>query len=357
MGRSRQPAWTHQRVAVLFEFRYPGTTSSRLVAEELGEHLNRNWVPVRRRSVQACALAIPTLLSCVIGNPQGPPAAQSGSGAVDFASDIQPVLAASCYQCHGAKLQMAGLRLDEKAAALRGGQSGAAIVPGKSKDSLLFKRVSGQGGLARMPMGGKPLTPEQTTAIARWIDSGAVWPDAARASASPKRAEHWAFIPPVRPPVPSVSTSAWVKNPIDAFVLAKLDQEHLAPSAEADRVPLLRRLSLDLIGLPPTIEEVNAYVADKSDRAYEKQVERLLASPHYGERWGRVWLDAARYADSNGFEKDAPRSVWAYRDWVINALNHDLPYDQFVIQQIAGDLLPNQPRISWSPRGFSETPA
>ena len=149
-----------------------------------------------------------------------------------------------------------------------------------------------------------------------------------------------------------------MKNPIDDFVLARLEKEGLTPSPEADRVTLLRRLSLDLIGLPPTPEEVDAFLADKSPNAYEKQVDRLLASPHYGERWGRHWLDAARYADSDGFEKDKPRSVWFYRDWVINALNRDLPYDQFIIEQIAGDLLPNadagSDRRHWLPAQFDD---
>ena len=138
-----------------------------------------------------------------------------------------------------------------------------------------------------------------------------------------------------------MKTANWASNPIDRFVLAKLESEKLTPSPEADRATLLRRLSLDLIGLPPTVAELDAFLNDKSPNAYEKQVDRLLASPHYGERWGRIWLDAARYADSDGYEKDKPRFVWFYRDWVINALNRDLPYDQFVIEQIAGDLLPN----------------
>jgi hypothetical protein len=200
-----------------------------------------------------------------------------------------------------------------------------------------------------MPMGGKPLAPQQIAAVAKWIDAGAVWPDGAPTAEIKK---HWAFTPPDRPAVPSVSKTDWVRNPIDAFVLARLDKEGLQPSTEANRVTLLRRLTLDLTGLPPTIEETNTFLADQQPNAFEKQVERLLASPHYGERWGRVWLDAARYADSNGFEKDAPRSVWAYRDWVINALNRDLPYDQFVIQQIAGDLLPKPTQDQIVATGF-----
>src|SRR5438093_3766376 len=152
---------------------------------------------------------------------------------------------------------------------------------------------------------------------------------------------HWAFVAPVRPPLPQVKHADWARNPIDYFVLAKLDKEGLIPSPEADRVTLIRRLNLDLIGLPPTIAEIDAFLADKSDQAYERVVERLLNSPHYGEKWGRHWLDAARYADSDGFEKDKSRQVWFYRDWVIKSLNRDLPYDQFIIEQIAGDLLPH----------------
>ncbi len=163
---------------------------------------------------------------------------------------------------------------------------------------------------------------------------------------------HWAFKTPVKPVLPRVKNSNWVRNPIDAFVLARLEQEKLHPSKEADKTTLLRRLSLDLIGLPPTIAEVDAFLADKSTNAYEKQVDRLLNSPHYGERWGRHWLDAARYADSDGYEKDKARDMWFYRDWVINAFNRDLPYDQFIIQQIAGDELPNATQDDIVATGF-----
>src|SRR5205807_4090423 len=149
-----------------------------------------------------------------------------------------------------------------------------------------------------------------------------------------------------------VNDAKWLKNPVDAFILARLETEKLTPSAEADRATLLRRLSLDLIGLPPTPEEIDAFINDHSPKAYEKQVDRLLASPHYGERWARVWLDAARYADSDGFEKDKARQVWFYRDWVIQALNRDLPYNQFVVEQIAGDLLPNATQDQIVATGF-----
>jgi hypothetical protein len=194
-----------------------------------------------------------------------------------------------------------------------------------------------------MPMSAPPLSAAKIATLARWIDAGATLPVPAR---------HWAFVPPVRPAVPSTSRPAWVRNPIDAFLLARLDREELKPSSEADRATLLRRASLDLTGLPPTPAELDAFLADSSPHAYEKQVDRLLASPHYGERWTRIWLDAARYADSNGYEKDAPRQVWFYRDWVINSLNRDMPYNEFVIDQIGGDLLPNATQDQRVATGF-----
>ncbi len=267
---------------------------------------------------------------------------------IDFARDIQPIFAASCAGCHGEKKQAAGLRLDSKKIVLS-----KVIIPGKSDQSELFRRVAGLGDQARMPMNGKPLAAEQVALIKAWIDEGAAWPDESQISNSKSQiSEHWAFKAPIRPITPKVTNSAWVKNPIDAFVLARLEKEGLKPSPEADRVTLIRRLSLDLIGLPPTPEEVDAFVADQSPKAYEKVVDRLLSSPHYGERWGRHWLDAARYADSDGYEKDKQRAVWFYRDWVINAFNRDLPYDQFVIEQIAGDLLPNPTQDQLVATGF-----
>jgi Protein of unknown function (DUF1549)/Protein of unknown function (DUF1553)/Planctomycete cytochrome C len=247
----------------------------------------------------------------------------------------QAILSESCYGCHGSGQQMAGLRLDT---GLR-----AVVTPGHSTDSLLIKRVNGADGLERMPMGAPALSADKIATLAKWIDAGAVLPAPGR---------HWAFVPPVRPAVPSVSQPAWVRNPIDAFLLARLDREGLKASPETDRATLLRRASLDITGLPPTPAELDAFLADNSPNAYEKQVDRLLASPHYGERWGRIWLDAARYADSNGYEKDAPRLVWFYRDWVINSLNRDMPYNQFVIEQIAGDMLPNATQDDRVATGF-----
>jgi len=275
----------------------------------------------------------------------------SSAADVDFARDIQPIFAQSCYSCHGPKSQLGGLRLDAKSTAMTGGQSGKVIVAGKASNSLLLQRILGSGEQARMPMGGKPLPPDKIALIRQWIDSGAEWPDTPSTETAEIK-KHWAFIAPKKAPLPQVKNTAWVVNPIDRFVLAKLESENLSPSREADRATLLRRLSLDLIGLPPSVAELHEFLNDKSPNAYEKQIDRLLASPHYGERWGRIWLDGARYADSDGFEKDKPRSVWFYRDWVIDALNRDLPYDKFVIEQIAGDLLPNATQSQIVATGF-----
>jgi hypothetical protein len=278
-------------------------------------------------------------------------ASSAWAAGADFVKDVQPIFDANCIACHGAKMQMGGLRLDAKTAAFTGGVSGSPIRSGNADQSLLIQRVKGVGERPRMPMGGKPLPAEQVAVLTEWIEKGANWPDGVGAVPAPVK-KHWAFVAPVRPAVPAVTDKAWVKTPVDAFVLARLEREKLAPSPVADRATLLRRLSLDLIGLPPTPAELNAFVNDKSPRAYEKQVERLLASPHYGERWARIWLDAARYADSDGYEKDLPREVWFYRDWVINSFNRDLPYDQFVIDQIAGDLLPNATQEQRVATGF-----
>ncbi|HMV83517.1 MAG TPA: PSD1 and planctomycete cytochrome C domain-containing protein [Blastocatellia bacterium] len=275
--------------------------------------------------------------------------ARQQANKVSFLRDIQPIFAASCAGCHGEKKQAAGLRLDSKKVAL-----GKVIKPGNVADSELYRRVAGLSDQARMPMGGKPLSAEQISLIKLWIEQGAEWPEDESAIRNPQSAipTHWAFTSPVRPALPEVKNKAWVKTPIDAFILARLEKEGLTPSPEADKITLLRRLSFDLTGLPPTPQEVDAFLADKSPQAYEKQVERLLASPHYGERWGRLWLDAARYADSDGYEKDKQRAVWFYRDWVINSFNQDKSYDKFIIEQIAGDLLPNATQEQIVATGF-----
>jgi len=259
----------------------------------------------------------------------------------DFVHDIAPILARSCQSCHGAKMQMGGLRLDARAAAMK------VIRPGDADSSELYQRVAGIGPQARMPMGGKPLSAAEIALIRNWIAEGAVWPDGVGASVADVK-PHWAYVPPRRPAVPGGKSA----NPIDAFVQARLAKEGLRPSVAAEKATLLRRLSLDLTGLPPTVAEVDSFLADKSPRAYARQVERLLASPHYGEKWGRWWLDAARYADSDGYEKDKQRQVWFYRDWVMQSLNRDLPYDRFLIEQIAGDLLPNATQDQRVATGF-----
>jgi hypothetical protein len=270
---------------------------------------------------------------------------------VDFLKDIQPIFANTCYECHGGEKQKGGLRLDIKEAALKGGDSGPLLVSGKSSESLLIQAVAGtKEDLAQMPKKRDPLSAEQIGLLRAWIDQGATWPETGVAKAA-KWKTHWAFHSPTRPPVPNIQ-GLRSGNPIDHFILHRLNKEKLKPAPEADRTTLLRRLSLDLIGLPPTVAEVDAFLSDKSTDAYEKQVQRLLASPHYGERWGRVWLDAARYADSDGFEKDKMRYIWFYRDWVINALNKDMPYDQFIIEQLAGDQLPNATQDEIVATGF-----
>jgi hypothetical protein len=265
----------------------------------------------------------------------------ASSKKIDFDREIRPIFAASCLSCHGLKKQKGGLALHRKTSALAGGDDGLAIVPGKSSESRLIRYVSGSDEDHPMPPEGmgKPLDETQVGLLKRWVDQGASWPDDPQSDGSEK-SDHWAFRRPIRPELPTLIDSSWSRNPIDRFILARLEKEGLKPSPEADRTTLIRRLSLDLIGLPPTFAEVDAFVADTSPDAYAKLVDRLLASPHYGERWARRWLDGARYADTNGYEKDRDRSIWPYRDWVINALNDDMPFDQFTIEQIAGDLLP-----------------
>jgi len=283
-----------------------------------------------------CCAPSPVQAAAVDASKLPPPADRE----VDFVKDIQPILAKSCYTCHGPDRQKAELRWDVKVIALKGGEHGPVIVPGKSEKSRMIQLVAGLEKDLVMPQKGDRLTAGQIGLLRAWIDQGANWPDGLDAKGADKR-NHWAFKAPARPPVPTVKNKKMTRNAIDNFVLAQLEKEKLKPSPEADRVTLIRRLSLDLTGLPPTISEVDRFLADRSSDAYDKLIEQLLASPHYGERWGRHWLDAARYADTNGYEKDVPRSIWPYRDWVIKAFNHDLPFDEFTIAQLAGDLLPN----------------
>jgi hypothetical protein len=270
------------------------------------------------------------------GEPMLPPAATK---AIDFVRDIQPLFAERCNFCHGEDDQQAQLRLDAKAIVLKGGKSGRLFDAGKSSESLLIKRLIGIGG-KQMPLDDEPLSAEQIGLVRAWIDQGANWPDGVGSPATEVK-KHWAYVPPGRPVPPDVKNTAWPENAVDRFVLARLEEEGLAPSAAADRERLIRRASLDLIGLPPDVSEQDAFLADRSPDAYERLVDRLLASPRYGERWATAWLDAARYADSNGYQRDGHRTIWPYRDWVIRAFNSDMPFDQFTIEQIAGDLLPD----------------
>ena len=271
------------------------------------------------------------LLSLLIGSSAR--AAEGPAPAVDFNRDVRPILSGKCFACHGPddKNRKAGLRLDRRAAATAPTESGATpIIPGKPDESDLVDRIISDDADLVMPppASNKTLTPRERETLRRWVAEGAEYK------------EHWAFQKPVRPAPPAVRDRTWGRNEIDAFVLARLEREGLAPSPEADRPTLIRRLSLDLIGLPPTLAEVDAFLADDRPGAYERVVDRLLASPHYGERWARRWLDRARYADTNGYEKDRERSIWPYRDWVIRALNDDMPFDRFTVEQIAGDMLP-----------------
>jgi hypothetical protein len=262
---------------------------------------------------------------------------------IDFVKDVQPIFQRACIGCHGPEKQRSGLRLDDGAAALKGGNSGPAFKPGDAAASRLLTLVAGLDPKLRMPPGDrKPLSVEEVGHLRAWIEQGAKWPKSDGKVGAIVTSDHWAFQPIKRPPTPVVKEKFWPRCELDCFVLARLEKEKVKPSPEADRPTLIRRLSLDLLGLPPTPEEVEAFVHDQRPDAYERLVDRLLASPHYGERWARHWLDAARYADSDGFEKDTGRPyAWRYRHWVIEALNRDLPYDEFTIEQLAGDLLPN----------------
>jgi mono/diheme cytochrome c family protein len=257
---------------------------------------------------------------------------------VDFTTQVQPIFSQNCYACHGPDEEAveSGLRLDVRELALKGGESGKAIVPGDTSASLILKRIThtDPDELMPPPEKKKRLKPEQVDLIRRWIEEGAEW------------GTHWAFTTPERPKVPEVKDAAWVKTPIDSFVLAKLEAQGLKPSPEAEPATLLRRLSLDLTGLPPTPDELSNIGTP------EAEADRLISSPHFGERWAREWLDAARYADSAGYEKDLARYHHFYRDWVVNAMNSNMPYDNFVVKQIAGDLLPGATQDDKIATGF-----
>ncbi len=276
--------------------------------------------------------------------------------AADFVKDVRPILRRVCFECHGAEKHEGGLRLDQRDAALRGVDSGRVLIAGRPDESELLRRVSlPRGHEEAMPLRGKPLSAREIKVLRDWIASGANWPE------NSESATHWAYVKPVRPAVPKLTPDLksqisdlkfQVHNPIDAFVVARLVSEGMSQSPDADRATLARRLSLDLIGLPPSPAEVEAFVNDTAPNAYEKLVDRLLRSDEFGVKWARPWLDLARYADSHGFQRDDLRDVWAYRDWVVNALNADMPFDQFTIEQVAGDLLPNPTQDQLIATGF-----
>lgn len=283
---------------------------------------------------QAMQSLLKTLLSAAFL--AGPVASEPGAAApVEFSRDIHPLLKRACFDCHGPHKQKGELRLDSHGVAFKGGSSGPVIVPGNAAESELYRRVTlPKGHDDIMPNRGEPLSFAETDRIKAWIDAGADWPEELKA------ATHWAYVKPLRPALPPVKNTTWPRNEIDRFILARLESEGLSPSPEAERARLVRRVYLDLIGLPPSPEAVDAFVADSGVLAFEKIVDRLLASPQFGERWARPWLDLARYADSHGFQRDDLRESWPYRDWVIHALNADMPFDRFSIEQLAGDLLP-----------------
>ena len=279
----------------------------------------------RRPSVRLALLLL--LLSPLAGT------AFSQSSKVDFQRQIRPLLSDTCFQCHGPdpQVRMAGLRLDLREDFFEARTSGVPVVPGDPDNSLVFRRIAEEDPVRRMPpaYSQKALNYDQIDLIRRWIEEGAVWQ------------QHWAFIPPRRPELPPVENTSWPRQDLDYFVLRRLEAEGLTPSPTAEKSRILRRLTFDLTGLPPTVDELDAFLADPSPGAYEKAVDRLLASPRYGERMAAVWLDLARYADTDGYQDDEPRTMWRWREWVVDALNQNLSFDQFTVQQLAGDLLPD----------------
>ena len=274
---------------------------------------------------------VASLLTAAVFAPS--PARVKAAEAVDFQRSVRPILSDKCFQCHGpdSETRMAGLRLDTRQGVFAPRDNGAPIVAGDLKSSLLYQRITASEPARRMPPihSKKELTDEQIEILKRWIEQGASWN------------QHWSFQTLKRPALPPVENKPWVRNAIDRFILARLESEGLEPAPQADRRALIRRVSLDLTGLPPTPEQVEAFVNDHAENAYEKVVGELLASPHWGEHRARYWLEAARYADTHGLHHDNYREMWPYRDWVINAFNRNMPFDRFTIEQLAGDLLPN----------------
>ncbi|GAB4144857.1 MAG: DUF1553 domain-containing protein [Planctomycetaceae bacterium] len=267
-------------------------------------------------------------------------APKSTAKSVDYMKDVKPLLGARCVSCHGPLRQRGGLRLDAGRLILKGGDSGAAMVPGKPEKSLIFHAITGTGDVTKMPLEAKPLTKSEVAIIRRWIQTGATFPADEKIADDPRN--HWAFKPPVRPKLPVVKNPAWMKNPIDRFIAAKHREKKLVPQRLAEKYVLLRRVYLDVMGLPPTPAQLNAFLSDRSPNAYEKVVDQLLASPRYGERWGRHWMDVWRYSDWYGYRKElrnSARHIWRWRDWIVESLNKDKPYNAMLMDMLAADEL------------------
>jgi len=295
------------------------------------------------------------LLAALSWPGRGLEARQEDGRTVDFVRDVRPIFEASCFKCHGPEGKPKGqLRLDSRAPALRGGVSGAVFVPGKGRESRLYRLLVSEDEAERMPLKAPRLPRERIEVIRRWIDEGAPWPDAAAGEA--KAETHWAYVNPVRPVPPRVGNAPWVRNPVDAFVAREHERRGLRPRPEAPRAVLLRRVTLDLVGLPPTREELSAFLADPAPDAYEKAVDRLLADPRHGERWGRHWMDVWRYSDMTEFEQNqilsSQRHVWRWRDWIVESLNADKGYDRMVLEMLAGDEIAPEDRDALRATGF-----
>ena len=288
---------------------------------------------MKRSTARVWLVAVPLLAVCLLVGALSlwPKPKDAIVAHVDFNRDIRPILNSNCMGCHGGVKQAGNVSFSYREQALGKGKSGRpTVVPGSPRQSELMARILSTNPETRMPLHRAPLKPEQIALLKQWIEEGAPWQN------------YWAFVPPRPQALPQAKDKAWARQPLDRFILARLEAEKLRPSPEADKAALLRRVSLDLTGLPPTPAEQNAFLADTSAKAYEKQVDRLLALPAFGERWASLWLDLARYGDTKGFEKDRARpGSWTYRDWVVNAINNNMPYNDFVVRQIAGDLLPN----------------
>jgi hypothetical protein len=313
------------------------------------------------RSTLGLLLLVLGVYFCGVGHAAGPARSDPQAEAF-FEKKVRPVLAMHCFKCHDGKTKRGNLRLDSRAAVLAGGDRGPALVPGDPEKSLLVKAISHTDEQVKMPPKAK-LPREAIADLTRWVTLGAPWPGGDTIVATRPAGEemvitdrdrsHWAFQPVRRPPIPILQDAAWVHNPVDAFILARLEAKKLRPNSAAPPRQLIRRLYYDLTGLPPTPEEVEAFAADPSPQAYEALVDRLLSSPHYGEKWARHWLDLVRYAETNSYERDNPKpNAWRYRDYVIRSFNADKPYDRFVREQLAGDEVPGADVDTFIATGF-----